>query len=153
MKRILLLLLMFTTLKSTIAQKKSGGEWSAGARLGGSLGATLKSHAKTNDYAFEFLAANSFDEKMKGFSLGILYEKLAPIAADGQLSAMAGGGFTFNFQDETNFGISGTLGFDWRLKSVPINFQLDWMPTFFFINTTHFSGVNGAFSIRYIFNQ
>jgi hypothetical protein len=65
---------------------------------------------------------------------------------------MIGGGFSFNFQDKTNFGLSGTLGFDWRLKSVPFNLQLDWTPTFFFINTTHFTGVNGAFSIRYIFS-
>lgn len=135
------------------AQKKAGGEWSAGARIGGSIGVSLKSHAKSNDYAFELIAANSFDEKMKGFSLGILYEKLASISDNGRLSAIAGGGFGFNFQDRTNFGVTGILGFDWRLKSIPLNFQLDWAPTFFFINTTHFSGINGAFTARYTFNR
>ena len=153
MKQIIIAALLLLCLPAAFAQRKVGGEWSGGARIGGSVGATLKSHAKSNDYAFEFLFANSFDEKMKGFSIGILYEKLAPMSDNGQLSAMFGGGFGFNFQDRTNFGVSGTLGFDWRLKSVPINLQLDWTPTFFFINTTHFSGINAAFSVRYIFNR
>jgi len=153
MKKLTIVALLFIAGKYCMAQNKAGGEWSAGLRLGGSTGVTVKSHAASNDYAFEFLAANSFDEKMKGFSLGIMYEKMAPISGNGRLSAMAGGGFSFNFQERTNFGISGTLGFDWRLKAIPVNLQLDWMPTFFFINTTHFSGINGAFSVRYIFNR
>ncbi len=154
MKKISIVLLVMSFFYAAQAQRKIGGEWSAGGRFGGSLGVTLKSHARTNDYAFELIAANSFDEKMKGFSTAILYEKLAPISGNGQLSAMLGGGFNFNFyQQKTNFGVSGTLGFDWRLKAVPLNFQADWMPTFFFINTTHFSGINGAFSVRYIFNR
>ena len=153
MKKLFLFFLILPAFNKTIAQKKPGGEWSAGLRLGGSTGISLKSHAKSNDYAFEFLAANSFDEKMKGISLGILYEKLAPISDNGRLSAIAGGGFSFNFRDRTNFGVTGILGFDWRLKAAPINLQLDWAPTFFFINTSYFSGVNGAFSVRYILNK
>jgi hypothetical protein len=39
------------------------------------------------------------------------------------------------------------------LKTVPITMQVDWMPTLYFVNGTYFSGVNGAFTIRYVLNR
>ena len=83
-----------------------------------------------------------------------MFEKLAPLNGNGQLSALIGGGANFNFgEDKTKFGVSGMLGFDWRLKNIPITMQLDWMPTYFFVNDSYFSGVNGAFTIRHVLNR
>ena len=97
-----------------------GGEWSVGPRFGGSSGISLKHHSGSNKSAFELIAANSFDKQVEGFSVTALFEKLAPLNGNGQLSALFGGGINLNFKDETKFGASGILGFDWRLKKLPL---------------------------------
>jgi hypothetical protein len=151
MKKLLFILASFFILSGTQAQKV-GGEWSAGLRLGGSSGVSLKKH---NDYrgAFEFIFANSFDKTVNGFSVTGLYEKLSPMNGNGQLSAMWGGGVNLNFRDNVKFGLSGIIGFDWRLKAVPVTLQVDWMPTWYFVNANYFSGINGAFTARYVLNR
>ncbi|MCX6322696.1 MAG: hypothetical protein NTZ41_00665 [Sphingobacteriales bacterium] len=151
MKKFLTTAVFVAFLFGANAQKKVGGEWSIGPRLGGSSGLSLKKHGGTS--AFEFIAANSFDKEVEGFSLTVLFEKLAPLNGNGQLSALFGAGMNLTFADVTQVGVSGVLGFDWRLKTVPITMQVDWMPTLYFVNGTYFSGVNGAFTIRYILNH
>lgn len=153
MKKLFFSVLLITLLMNVQAQKIVGGEWSAGARLGGSSGVSLKHHGGSNKSAFEFIAANSFDKKVEGFTLTALFEKLAPLNGNGQLSALLGGGINLNFKDDTKFGVSGILGFDWRLKNVPVTMQVDWLPTWFFVNESYFSGVNAAFTIRYVLNR
>lgn len=153
MKKLAVLLFFALFFINVQAQKIVGGEWSVGPRLGGSSGISLKKHMGSNKAAFEFIAANSFDKRVEGFSVTALFEKLAPLNGNGQLSALFGGGFNLNFKDETKFGVSGILGFDWRLKNVPITLQVDWLPTWYFINESYFSGVNGAFTVRYVLNR
>lgn len=153
MKRLITAICVLCIVTGANAQKIVGGEWSLGARLGGSSGVSLKHHAGSNKSAIEIIAANSFDKEVEGFSLAALFEKLAPLNGNGQLSALIGGGVNFNFKDKTKFGVSGMLGFDWRMKNIPITMQLDWMPTYFFVNDSYFSGVNGAFTIRYVLNR
>ena len=83
-----------------------------------------------------------------------MFEKLAPINGDSRLSAVGGTGVNFNFKGVTKVGVSGILGFDWRIKSIPLNLQIDWLPTLFFINVkSTFNGINGAFTARYIINR
>jgi hypothetical protein len=153
MKKILMTIALLIIINYLNAQKIVGGEWSIGPRFGGSSGISLNKHFASNKAAFEFLAANSFDSEVKGFSIAALLEKLAPLNGNGQFSALVGGGINFNFKDETKFGVSGILGFDWRLKKLPITMQLDWMPTYYFVNERYFSGVNAAFTIRYVLNR
>lgn len=150
----LAVVLFFALLSTNLqAQKIVGGEWSVGSRLGGSSGISLKKHAEGNKSAFELIAANAFDKQVEGFSVTALSEKLAPLNGNGQLSALFGGGINFNFKDKTKFGVSGILGFDWRLKKVPLTLQVDWLPTWFFVNENYFSRINGAFTIRYVLNR
>lgn len=152
----LLFLLLFYTGFSAQAQKQVGGELSLGGRFGGSSGVTLKKHNGYNTSAFEFIAqVKSFDnnEELDGFSLTALYEKLAPLSSSKQLSAMFGGGLSMNFKDEFDMGVTGILGFDWRLKAVPVTLQFDWMPTWFFVGENEFSAINGAVSARFVLNR
>jgi len=150
----LAVVLFFTSLFTNLqAQKIVGGEWSVGPRFGGSSGISLKKHSASNKSAFELVAANAFDKKIEGFSLTALYQKLAPLNENGQLSAFYGGGINLNFKDQTKFGVSGIIGFDWRLKKAPLTLQLDWLPSWYFINESYFSGINGAFTIRYVVNR
>jgi hypothetical protein len=160
MKKISLLIAIaiFLTSVSAFAQRKEvGGEISLGARFGGTVGATLKRHGAYNNSAIEFIAQfKNFDDSnpdLEGFSLTGLYQKLAPMSRSTQLSALFGGGLSMNFKDDFNLGVSGMLGFDWRLKKVPVTLQVDWMPTYFFINTSEFTFTNAAFSARYVLNR
>ena len=154
MKYILLITLSFFFTRSSYAQDIVGGEFSIGPRLGGSAGLSFKFHNKSNRSAFELITAQSFDNKIDGFTLGAMFEKIAPISGNNRLSAIGGTGINLNFKDETKVGVSGILGFDWRLKSIPLTLQLDWLPTLFFINVkSTFNGINGAFTIRYVINR
>lgn len=153
----LLVLSLLIISSSVFAQRKQvGGEISLGARLGGMFGATLKRHDAYNRSAIELIAQfKNFDNsnpELDGFSLTGLYQKLAPLSGSSQLSALLGGGASMNFKDKFNLGASGMIGFDWRLKKVPITLQVDWMPTFYFIGTSDFNLSNAAFSIRYGLN-
>lgn len=128
-----------------------GGETASGLRLGGSSGITVKKYAKNGQSALELITSYNFDPKVDNLGITALYEKLAPLSGK-RLSAQIGFGPTWIFRD-TRIGLSGLLGFDWRLKHVPITLSVDWAPTFFFINRTGFSPVNGAFSVRYVLNS
>ncbi len=160
MKKISLLIAIaiFLTSVSAFAQKREvGGEVSLGARFGGTVGATLKRHGAYNKSAIEFIAQfKNFDDSnpdLEGFSLTGLYQKLAPLSGSSQLSALFGGGLSMNFEDDFNLGVSAMIGFDWRLKGVPVTLQIDWMPTYFFINTSEFTLSNAAISARYVLNR
>jgi len=154
MKKYLLFTLSFFLILSSFAQTKVGGEFSIGPRLGGSAGLSFKFHNKSNRSAIEFITANSFDDKIDGFTVGAMFEKLAPLNSDSRLSAVGGTGVNLNFKGTTKVGVSGILGFDWRIKSAPLTFQLDWLPTLFFINVkSTFNGVNAAFTARYVINR
>lgn len=140
---------------SVQAQKQVGGEFSLGGRFGGSSGLTLKKHNGYNTSAFEIIAQfKNFDEleELDGFSLSALYQKLAPMSSSKQVSAIFGIGASMNFKDEFDMGVSGMLGFDWRLKAAPITLQVDWMPTWFFIGENEFIFTNAAVSARYVLN-
>lgn len=128
-----------------------GGETASGLRLGGSSGVTFKKYAKSGQSAFELITSYNFDPKVDNLGVTALFEKLAPLSGK-RLNAQIGFGPTWIFRD-TRIGISGLLGFDWRLRSLPVTMSVDWAPTFFFINRTGFSPVNGAFSARYVLNS
>jgi hypothetical protein len=159
MKKMSFLLLTAAVLLSMTAsaQKKDvGGEISAGIRLGGNSGFTLKKHNNYNTSALEFIAQFDYvgdDPDLDGFSITALWEKLAPLSTSSQLSALFGVGPSLNFNQDFNFGVSGVLGFDWRLKKVPVTLQLDWMPTWYFVNASNFTFSNAAVSARYVLNR
>jgi len=154
MKKNLLFTLSFFLMISSFAQNNVGGEFSIGPRLGGSAGLSFKFHNQSNRSAIEFIAAKSFDNKIDGFTVSAMFEKLAPLSGDSRLSAVGGTGVNLNFKGVTKIGVSGILGFDWRIKSAPLTFQLDWLPTLFFINVkSTFNGVNAAFTARYVINR
>ena len=141
-------------LTETSAQRKNvGGELAIGARLGGSSGLTLKKYSGSGKSAFEFIGAWSFEKELDGFTITGLWEKLAPLNSNGQLSAQFGFGATAIWGDEFYFGPSGIIGFDWRLKKVPVTMSVDWLPTWILVNESKFSGVNVAYSVRYIINH
>jgi hypothetical protein len=136
------------------SQKKDvGGEFAAGVRLGGTTALTLKKYSGYNKSAWEALLGWNFDNEIDGFNASLLWEKLAPLTASKKLNAEFGFGATMVFGEKFYFGPSGIIGFDWRLKAVPITMSVDWMPTWILVGTSRFSGTNGAFSIRWVLNH
>ena len=134
-------------------RKIVGGEIAVGARFGGQSGVTLKKYNSSNRHALEAVAGWNFDNAISGFSLTGLTEKLAPLNSNSQLSAQFGFGATMIFGDKFYLGPTGIIGFDWRVKKVPVTMSVDWMPTWILIGTSRFSSLNGAFSVRYILNH
>lgn len=116
-------------------------------------GFSLKHYGGYNKSALEFIGGWNFDNKVDGFTITGLWEKLAPLSGNGQVSAVFGVGPTFRFGPDFLMGGTGIIGFDWRLKAVPVSMQVDWAPTFFFVNSTHFSAINAGYTVRYILNN
>lgn len=50
----------------------------------------------------------------------------------------------------TYIGVDGVLGLDYKIKSAPLNFSLDWQPSFEFGEGAGFNGNWGGLSIRYV---
>jgi hypothetical protein len=147
-----------TAVTTLFAQKKEvGGEFSVGPRFGGTVAISAKKHWGSNKSAFELIAQiKDFENSgsdLDGFALTGLFQKLAPLSGNSKLAALIGFGPSFNFKDQFNLGVSGMLGFDWRLKSVPITLQFDWMPTYYFINSNTFKVNNGAITARFVLNR
>jgi hypothetical protein len=129
-----------------------GGEFSIGPRFGGSSGMSFKKHSASNGGAFELIAGWNFDPNVEGLNLNVLYEKLAPLAGN-RLSAMFGAGAGFAvWGDEFQLGLAGIIGFDYRVTKA-INLQVDWQPTWYFINGSELSPMNAGFTIRYVLNK
>lgn len=136
---------------NAVTAQEAGGEWSAGIRLGGATGLSLKNHSKSNRSAFEFIGGWNLDDKISGVPVTALYEVLAPVGGK-RLSAILGGGPSFLFGDEFRFGLAGIIGFDWRVSNI-INLQLDWQPTWYLTNGSDFSASNAGFTVRYVLNH
>lgn len=142
----LIVLISFFCLQAATAQ------WSIGGRFGGASGISLKSYSKTGSIHFEAITAFSFDENLDGFSVTLLGEKMGAFSNDGKFGAILGAGETMIFGDDFYLGLSGILGLDWRIGR-RIGLQLDWLPTWVFINDSYFSPVNAAVTARWMFGQ
>jgi hypothetical protein len=148
-KSILFVCLAIIT-NQTIAQD-AGGEFSMGPRFGGITALSIKKHSSSNKSAFELIGGWSFDENADGVAINLLWEKLAPLSGN-RLAAIIGGGPGVAFSDDFRFGAAGILGLDWRISHA-INLQFDWQPTWYFVNGSDFSAINGGFTIRYVLNK
>ncbi len=127
----------------------SSAQWSIGARFGGASGVSLKSYSKTGGLNFEFIAARDFDDEVEGFSLTVLGQKFGALSESGKLGAFIGLGETMVFGDDFLLGVSGSIGFDWRIGRIGL--QLDWLPTWIFVNKSYFSPINAGVTVRWMF--
>jgi hypothetical protein len=143
MKKTFLLLISLAVFTSATAQ------WSVGARFGGATGLSLKKYTNSRHTAFEVITGYNFDGEIEGFALSPMFEKLGPLNDSGSFSAIFGPGVNLIFGDEFYFGASAILGLDWRLGRIGL--QVDWMPTYIFVNESYFSPVNAAFTARLLF--
>lgn len=139
-------------LLQTIATAQYNGKESAfGVRGGGSIGLTYKKFSSGN-FAYEAIVAKDFDSPDDGVYATFLFQNNAPLAGR-KFSGIIGAGPSYHFERKS-MGVAGMLGFDWRVLSSPINFQVDWMPTYYFsAEDNKFTFINAALSVRYVLNH
>jgi len=130
----------------------ASGQWSVGARFGGASGVSLKHYPKASDgVLFEAISAFNFDENVDGFTLTLMLEKLGAFSDDRKFGAIIGVGESMIFpKNDFLLGVSGIIGFDMRVGR-RIGFQVDWLPTYIFVNDSYFSPINAAFTARWMF--
>jgi hypothetical protein len=88
-----------------------------------------------------------------------LYEIHGNINNAGGLKWYVGPGAHIGFYNNkyggaTAIGVDGVLGLDYKIKSAPLNFSIDWQPSIEFGNgfNNGFSGNWGGIAIRYVLN-
>ena len=96
----------------------------------------------------------------RGARITGLYELHFDIAGADGLKWYIGPGAHIGFYNNKYFGknanrsfggIDGVLGLDYKVKSAPLNFSLDWQPSFEFGEDRGFIGSWGGFAIRFTF--
>ena len=90
-----------------------------------------------------------------------MYEKYTPFAHTENLSWYVGYGGHFNVWSDdyklnnptrtggVSVGIDGILGLDYKIKDAPLNFSIDWQPSFNFAGKSYFESGWGGIGVRY----
>jgi hypothetical protein len=93
-----------------------------------------------------------------GTRLTGLYEIHGNVSGAPGLKWYIGPGAHLGFYDYKGYegdravaGIDGVLGLDYKVNKAPINFSLDWQPSFEFADGRGFAGSWGGLGIRYTF--
>lgn len=97
-------------------------------------------------------------------NIGAAYQHHMDISGVDGLQWYVGGGASVFFwtykntflgddASNTNFGILGNVGLDYKFADAPVNLSVDWMPIFF-VNGygSGFGGGYGALAVRYTLN-
>lgn len=154
MKNVLFLFLglMFTCLSQAQSVNTHAYKTALGVKVLDGAGITLKSFINSNTA----LEGIGFFWR-QGFRITGLYEIHGNINGAPGLKWYVGPGAHIGFYNNdfyngsTSAGIDGVLGLDYKIKEAPINFSLDWQPSFEFANNRGFVGSWGGFAVRYTF--
>ena len=151
MKKIILAVFLMTFVHFTFAQYSKGTSYKTA--VGGKFypGAVTLKHFLDKKYALEVLGYFK-----NGNRITFLIEKNKPLGDVPGLRWYSGLGghvsmYDRNYnQGKTYFGVDGVLGLDLKIKDAPLDFALDWQPSFEIGGDFGFSGNWGGLSIRYI---
>ena len=162
MKKIFIFALCFSVIgKIQVHSQTSNPEFNASYQK--ALGVKLfpgaisyKQFLRTNK-AVEAIGYISLD----GFQLTILNEKYTSFANTENLAWYVGYGGHFNVWSEdyklknptrsagVSVGVDGILGLDYKIKDAPLNFSIDWQPSFNFVGKSYFESGWGGIGVRY----
>ena len=149
------LLLFFTTMLQAQSRSTNSTDYQTalGLKVWQGGGITLK----------HFIASNRAVEGIgsfysRGFRLTGLYEIHGDLSGAPGLRWYVGPGAHLGFYNDKYYdknkvvlGIDGVLGLDYKFNTAPINFSLDWQPSFEFADDLGFDEAWGGLSIRYTF--
>ena len=150
----MMIALVFICVSTYSAKAQSMGtsyKTALGVKVWDGAGITLK-HFTDASKAFEFIG---YFYK-EGARITGLYEIHGPISGAPGLKWYVGPGAHigfYNYKDgnQTFAGIDGVLGLDLKVNKAPLNFSIDWQPSFEFGTNRGFVGSWGGLGIRYTF--
>lgn len=151
MKKILLSIFLLSIVHFSFAQSNKGTSYKTA--IGGKFypGAVTLKHFLDKKYAVEVLGYFN-----NGNRVTFLIEKNKSLGDVPGLKWYYGFGGHVSMYDKsvnqgkTYFGIDGILGLDLKIKDAPLDFALDWQPSFEIGGDFGFSGNWGGLSIRYV---
>ena len=155
MKRALLALFVFTAIfqNAATAQSNIGStDYTTAVGVKFYPGAITLKHFVNEKHALEGIAYFW----NRGTRITGLYEIHGDIENAGGLKWYIGPGAHVGFYNNKNYGggtyigLDGVIGLDYKIRSAPINFSLDWQPSFEFGDGAGFSGNWGGLAIRYV---
>jgi hypothetical protein len=151
MKQILLAVAMLLSVYHLQAQNKTAEAMSyktaIGVRFWNGAGLNLKTFLDEKN-AFE---ATAFLRKGSTTISG-LYEFHGDLSSEGNFKWYIGAGANVSFIKATKgtvFGVGGVIGLDYKVKTMPLNFALDWQPAFQFGSGYGFANDWWGLAIRY----
>ena len=153
-KTVLALFVLMTILQGTVSAQSNIGSNDYNTAIGVKFypGALSVKHFITEKHALEGLAYFW----NRGTRITGLYEIHGDIENAGGLKWYIGPGAHVGFYNNKHYGggtyigLDGVIGLDYKVKSAPLNFSLDWQPSFEFGDGAGFSGNWGGFAIRYV---
>jgi hypothetical protein len=151
-KTPLVILIVFAFLSNVTGQSMGSTYKTAlGIKVWDGAGISFKNFVSANN-AFEVIG---YFWK-RGSRITGLYEIHGNITGARGLKWYIGPGAHLSFYDQkygdrVAAGIDGVLGLDLKVNKAPINFSLDWQPSFEFADDNTFNGNWGGFAIRYTF--
>lgn len=153
MKKIYLLAIVVLSISSAATAQSMGTNYKTalGVKVWDGAGISLK-HFTDATNAFEFIG---YFYK-EGARITGLYEIHGPISGAPGLKWYVGPGAHLGFYDKKYgdkmfAGIDGVLGLDLKINRAPLNFSIDWQPSFEFGDNRGFNGSWGGLGIRYTF--
>jgi hypothetical protein len=84
-------------------------------------------------------------------AIGVLAEVHQPLSSEEGLRWMFGLGGYVGFEDDTNLGVQGLLGLDYKFMNIPLNLSVDWKPEMNLISEFTFQPAAVGLSVRFTF--
>ena len=135
-----------------------------GLRLGYPTSVTLK-HFLTEENAVEVYAGTRGWSTYRWFHIAGAYQFHKEIPDIDNLQYYFGAGasvffWSYDFDRTSDFsttsvGVQGYIGLDYKIKDIPLNLTLDWIPTIYLGSafSSGFAGGFGTLGVRYIISE
>jgi len=136
-----------------------------GARLGYPISASFKTFLNESNAIEVYAGTRGFGNSLSSYRWYIVsgaYQIHKPIESVERLQYYFGAGasvlfWSFDFdtsESTTTFGLQGYLGLSYTLENSPVNFSVDWIPTFFVNGFGNGFGAGyGSLAVRYTFGS
>ena len=122
---------------------------SAGPRIGNSLSASIK-YAYDYQYGAEILGGYYSLANFEDLYVGIRGLYHTQIKTVDHLYYFYGAGINYIFGDNEAMGISAAAGLEYNFDNMPINFSIDFSPSYFFDDKYQFE-LNPGATLRFVF--
>tara|TARA_R110002096_G_scaffold50779_1_gene133050 strand:+ start:167 stop:628 length:462 start_codon:yes stop_codon:yes gene_type:complete len=151
MKIIVVVAMTFFGLGTIATNAQSTYKTSVGLALDFGTGTTLVGPSGKYFFAYKqaVLAEVVFGSGITGVTA--LYAYHDPISGEDDLKWFIGGGPSFTFIDGgTSFSVRPTIGFDYKVKTMPLNFSFDWRPDILISDGDGFEAARFGIGARYV---